>query len=212
MSTTKRVVVGVWDLFFGLLALGALATENIVRIVRGTYESGDLWNYFTYQSNFIAMIAMLTSSYAIWKGKNWLATDVLRGAATLYMVITGVVFALLVHNASPAVAIDNNIMHQVIPAAMFIGWIIHQPATRISFARSLKWLIYPLAYAVYASVYGAVTGKYFYSFLDPATNGGIEGVLLIIAALVAFGVVVAAVLVSGVPWALAKLQRQPQPA
>lgn len=190
MPNKKRVGLAVYELLFGLIGLGALLLENVVRALRGTYVFADIWSYFTYQSNLIAAFALLASSYALWRGKNWKWIDPLRGAATLYMIITGLVFALLVHNASPAVAIDNHIMHQLMPVVMVVGWLIHQPTTRISFDRTLKWLFYPWVYAGFALVHGTLTGEYFYNFLDP-TGGGFRPVVVTIGALTLFAAFVA---------------------
>lgn len=189
MPNKKWVAVG--ELIAGLVGLYALLQENIAHIVQGTYDPVDLWSRFTYQSNLIAVVALLASSYAFWKGKNWKHLDTFRGAATLYMVITGAVFATLVHSASPVVAIDNNIMHQVIPIAMVVSWLVHQPAQQIPWEGWRKWLIYPLAYAGYALIYFRITGDPIYAFLDPTDDGYSPVIRMIVtltvaAALVAF--------------------------
>jgi hypothetical protein len=189
MSKVKWVAV--YELCFGLLGLYALAQENIVHAHRGDYDFSGIWSYFTNQSNLIVVVVALTSSLSIlfWKGKTWKHQDYLRGAATLYIIITGVVYAVLLNNANPAVMFDHHVLHQVMPIAMVIGWIIHPPSARIPYVRSLWWLVYPLVYAVYALVNGAVTGTYFYAFLDPRDSGFLPvfvtiGVLILFAAFV----------------------------
>jgi hypothetical protein len=186
----KKWVAG-YEGIFGLVGLGALFTENVVRYLRGDYDPADLWSYFTYQSNLIAAVALLASTYSIWKGANWKHLDFLRGAATLYMIVTGLVYSVLVNNADPAVMIDHYIMHYLMPVVMIVGWVLHQPALRISYRWSLLWLAYPLVYAGFVQVHGALTGDYFYEFLSPVTGGYTPvlitiGVLILFAAFVAF--------------------------
>ena len=62
-----------------------------------------------YQSAGIITLTLLASSYAYYRGTilQWRWLESLRRAATLYSVITGVVFAVLVGSASPAAMIDH---------------------------------------------------------------------------------------------------------
>ncbi len=184
----------IYEGLFGLVAFGALAIENIVRSARGINVLTDIWYYFTYQSAAVVVIALLASSYSYWTRKNWAWLDPFRGAATLYSVITGVVFAVLVHDASPAYMIDHHILHQLMPVVMVVGWLFHQPSVRITLDRTLKWLYYPWAYAAFALVCGAVGGVYPYDFLNP-TDSGYRPVFITIAVLTLFAMVVSWVMV-----------------
>ncbi len=186
--------VAIYEGLFGLIAFGALATENIVRSVRGINVLTDVWYYFTYQSGLIVALVLLASSYSFWTRKNWKWLDPLRGAATLYSVITGVVFAVLVHDASPAVMIDHHTLHQMMPIVMVVGWFIHQPAQPISLYRTIKWLYYPWAYAFTVLVIGNFSGTYPYDFLDP-TKSSYQQVYITICILTLFAALVSWVLV-----------------
>ncbi len=170
MPKTRMGWVAIFEGFFGLLGLYALAQEVIVRWQRDELDLVNLWSHFTYQSTLTAVVALLASTITIWKGVESRSIDLLRGAATLYMIVTGVVYAVLLNNADPAVMFDHHVMHQVIPIFMVVSWFWwHRPAWRIPYATTTTWLIYPLVYAVYVlAIYGNVTGDYIYSFLDPA--------------------------------------------
>lgn len=190
--------VATYEGILAMVVFGALAAENIARSVRGINVLTDIWYYFTYQSAAVIFIALLASTYSYWKGKNWKWLDGLRGAATLYSVITGVVFALLVNDASPAYMINHHILHQAVPVAMVAGWLMHQPSSQLTFGRTFKWLYYPWVYAAFALVVGALTEVYPYDFLDP-TSGGYVPVLMIVAGLTLFAMFVSWVLVWLVP-------------
>lgn len=179
----------------GLLGAYALAQENIVRWDRGDLDLLNLWSHFTYQSNLIAVIALLTSTFAIWRGFESRRIDLLRGAATLYMIVTGVVYITLVNNADPAVMHDHYIMHYVMPVGMVLLWLWHRPAWRIPYESAVFWLVYPIAYTVYVQLYGRFVsdGDYLYDILDPTTGG--RAVLVTVfgltfaAAIIAWGMV-----------------------
>lgn len=165
----------VYKVFFASLGLFAIAQETIVVINRGTYNFVNFWSYFTNQSNLFAAIVLLVSAYALWRGYKWKHLDLFRGASTIYMVITGVVFAVLLSGGDiktlTAVPIDNTILHEIIPIALVIDWLINPPAKRVSFVRSLLWLVYPVVYAACALIRGALTNWYPYPFFNPESGG-----------------------------------------
>jgi hypothetical protein len=170
-----------YKVFFALLGLAAITQEIIVLVDRGTYNFINFWSYFTNQSNLFTAITLLVTAYMLAKGiksKNWI---LFRGAASLYMVITGVVFAVLLSGGDPntltAVPIDNTILHQIIPIALLLDWLLDPPQKRIGFKRGLVWIAYPLIYAALALIRGANSGFYPYPFLNPA-NGGYGSVLV----------------------------------
>lgn len=164
-----------YKVLFASLGLYAIAQETIVIIGRGTYNFVNFWSYFTNQSNLFAAIVLLASAYALWRGYKWKHLDLFRGASSIYMIITGVVFAVLLSGEDPtkltAVPIDNTILHQIMPVVLALDWILNPPAKRISFGRSLLWLVYPIFYAACALVRGALTGWYPYPFFNPEPNG-----------------------------------------
>lgn len=196
MSNTKRVAVT--EGLFGAVGLYALMQEVTVRWHEGTYDAVDLWSHFTYQSNLIAVIALLASTFAFWIGvtrETEKYLDYVRGAATLYMIITGVVYALLVNNADPAVMVDHYIMHYIMPLAMVVCWLAHPPVERLDYSKAVLWLAYPLCYVAYVQIEGRVTGDYFYEFLNPT-----EGVLPVIATI--GGLLFAS---AGITWVMSRM-------
>ncbi|MGA8046237.1 MAG: Pr6Pr family membrane protein, partial [Dermatophilaceae bacterium] len=69
-----------------------------------------------------------------------------------------------------AVPWDNTVLHYIVPVAMLVDYLLDRPRRRLSFRASLLWLIYPLAYAGYSLIRGAIVDWYPYPFLDPGTN------------------------------------------
>ena len=91
----KNTLVSYGRIFFGLLVAAAV----VVQFFDGLQQGRDLINFFSFftiQSNVIAAIVLLVVGFGTLAHKK--ATPqfaFLRGAATLYMVMTGIIFALL---------------------------------------------------------------------------------------------------------------------
>ena len=62
-------------------------------------------------------------------------------------------------------------VHEAGPLFILADWFVLAPKQRISPARAILWLSFPLVWTMYTLIRGAVSGRYPYPFLDPA-NGG----------------------------------------
>lgn len=144
--------------------------------------------YFTVQSNILLALVTLAAVLR----RSWWDTPagaVARGAVTLWICITGLVFHLLLagteggdftmtggdaatDGASVAAEVSNQLLHTVTPIMALIGWLVFGSAQRrVRWRWAVLWLVYPLAYLVFALVRGAATGEYPYPFLDVAELG-----------------------------------------
>ena len=144
---------------------------------KGTLNPVNFFSYFTIESNLIAVAALLLAA-ATWRGPRSANIDFFRGAATTYMTVTFVVFALLLADTDVDTAIVwvDRVLHRVIPIVMMADWLLDPPSARIDLRRAWWWVAYPMAWVVYTMIRGAIVGTYPYPFLDPA-NGG-YGVVL----------------------------------
>lgn len=176
------------------LALAAVVlaalTSDAVHAARDGLLAQDV-SYFTNQSN--AMLVVLAVATA------WMAVlprriDDLRGAVAFYLVMTGLVYALLVAPLSELgrwdIGWQGIVLHRLAPLAALADWLLtprRGPARR---TRILWWLAYPLAYLTLTWIRGAITGWYPYAFLDPTVTGWgpvLVTVLVVLAAFVAVG-------------------------
>lgn len=203
MVTRKNLLVG-YKFLCGLLGLSALITEVVVLVDRGTFDPGNFFSFFTVESNLFAAGMFLVSGIALLRGKQSAGLTMLRGAATVYMATTGIVFALLLSGIDSrlltAIPWDNTVLHYLIPIAVVLDWLLDPPKRRIPFRRATIWLAYPLAYLPYTLVRGHITGWYPYPFLDPSDKGYLS------VAIVCVGV---AAVVLAVIWLISRIQRKP---
>jgi hypothetical protein len=123
-----------------------------------------LW-YFTITTNLL--VAVVFTGIAI--GRESFARPSLLGATTLYILLVGIIYGLLLHGLqelSGGSAIANILLHMVTPILVPIFWLIFISKGKLSRRDPLLWAIYPLTYLFYALVRGEFTGRYPYPFLN----------------------------------------------
>ncbi len=176
---------------FALLGFSAVVTEIATLIERDRFIAFNFLSYFTIQSNVLALTVLILSAIALASNRRSRKLNLIRGAATLYMVITGIIFAVLLAGVEGAILTavpwDNIVLHYIMPLALLVDWFVDKPNKSIVLKESLVWLVYPVAYIFYTLIRGHFIGWYPYPFLDP-NNKGYAGVLvtaLCIAALTA---------------------------
>ncbi len=149
----------------------SLSTAALV--LRGVL-SGDLTfllTTFTIQSNLLVWLWWLITLTA---GKSrfgeWIASPPIKGALTLYILMTGSIYQLLLADgimaSSPLQAVILNINHGVTPAAFLLDWLLFSSNRPLPLQAIAAWLAYPLLYLAISILYGIRTGYYIYYFFD----------------------------------------------
>jgi len=174
LMNRKHFLVG-YKVLFAALGLTAIVTEITVGLSRGVFVPANFFSFFTVEANIFAALVLLASAFATMRNKSIMGLALLRGAATLYMITTGVVFGVLLSGYDPSlltlVPWDNTVLHYIIPVAVLVDWLIDVPPRRIVFKRSLIWLVFPILYLIYSLIRGDAVGWYPYPFLNPAEGG-----------------------------------------
>ncbi|MFC3999870.1 Pr6Pr family membrane protein [Nocardiopsis sediminis] len=149
--------------------------------------------YFTVQSNAILVACFAAGAYASFRGRPG-PPPVVKGAATLYILITGLVFHLVLSGGPvplpPAVPgepdaqvlpfIDTGLlMHTVTPLLAVLDFLLFDRHGRLRWRHAALWLAYPLVYVVFTTVRGIVLpgSAYPYFFVDVPVIG-YDGLLL----------------------------------
>jgi len=184
-----------YKIFFALLGFAAIVTEIVAISERGVFNPGNFFSFFTIQTNILVFITFLLSALVVASGKQKRWVDILRSITTVYILVVGIGFAILLSGlenvALTAVPWDNTVLHYIIPVAVFIDFLIDRPKRKIKLVQSLWWIAYPILYVVYSLVRGDIVGWYPYPFLNPATKG-FSGVIITVLGLVALGVILIA--------------------
>ncbi len=160
------------------------------QILEGKFNT-HLFVYYTHLSNIMCFIVMLL--ILIYNVKKVLAGEVVghndyikrvKGAATIAILITGVVYHFLLGDPSEPdfFTLQNLIVHYIVPIMFVLDWIIFDSKKTYSIIDPLTWLAVPGVYFVYAMIRGAIVGpnnnlQYAYFFID-VNIYGYGGVML----------------------------------
>jgi hypothetical protein len=146
---------------------GALATAHV-------FSAGNFFGFFTIQSNVLAA-AVLAATAVLRPASRPPLFDAVRTGVTLYIAITGVVFAVLLSGSQESldthVAWVNLVVHTVQPIVLVVDWLVDPPRHRCSYTTAAAWLAYPVAWFAYTLARGVSTGFYPYPFVDVFEHG-----------------------------------------
>ncbi len=181
---TQRRTLALLRLAFAVLTIVAIVAQYAHRANPSAFYTVNFFSYFTNESNLFATALLLYGAYRGLRPGGWSsaeayrskadgaqAYDLLRGAAVIYMVITGAVFVLLLSGSKPSVPWANAVVHYVMPIVIVLDWLIDPPRARIVWHRTWRWLIFPVVYFSYTLIRGAIVGWYPYPFLNVSSKG-----------------------------------------
>lgn len=190
----KRRFILIYRFGFAALVLIAIGVQLADGMSRPHFNIVNFFSFFTIQANILAATLFVVSGVMLARRKNSAHVDLMRSAATLYMLMTGIIFALLlsgiVAKLQTTLPWVNSVLHEIAPAVLLADWLFDPPKQAITYRRALYWAIYPVAYAIYSLVRGAIVNWYPYPFLDPRAEGytRIALVSVIIAVVVMAGI------------------------
>lgn len=154
---------------------------GVVLTAAGPATLTGLLPYFTIQSS------LAYGAFAAWAAfRDRVAPPALKGAVTLYVTITGLVYHLVLANPASGFAngpvhrelpdaIGNQLLHTVVPLLAVLDWLLFDPRGRFRWRYALYWLAYPLGYLAFALVRGLIVDRYPYPFID-VRDLGYDGV------------------------------------
>lgn len=158
---------------FAVLGIVALVWIPLRNIGESGFSSANYFSYFTIESNVLGVIVLLIGAVRDPRDRRW---QMVRGAATLYLLITGVVYAVLLAKVDVMLTDRwiNDVLHSILPIVMVLDWILVPVTLGITRALIGSWLIYPAIYGAYTLIRGPIVDWYPYPFLDPRDQGYIS--------------------------------------
>ena len=184
--TTARRGLAVFRLGIAALAVVALVGNYQYVLRFPLFASVNFFSYFTVQSAMLAVVTLLVAAWFAWfRHRDPVLLGVLRTVVTVYLLVSGVVFAMIALQASSRdyrleVPWSDTILHFVVPALALIAWTVDAV---IAVNPPVPWrtiglvLVLPSIWLAYTLVRGAEIGWYPYFFLDESQVGGYGGVL-----------------------------------
>lgn len=169
---TSRAIASALRLLMAAAVIAAVITQLANTVSLGDSVS-NFFSFFTIQSNVIGAAAVTTAALATQRARRSVWLSQLRGAATLYMGITGLIFSLLLSGADVQTPIPwvNSVLHYVFPLFLVIDWLVERSVRPLTFRQGLVFLSYPVAYLAYTMIRGPIVDWYPYPFIDPRDRG-----------------------------------------
>lgn len=184
--TTARRGLAVFRLAIAVLEVVALVGNYQYVLRFPLFASVNFFSYFTVQSAMLAVVTLIVAAWFAWfRHRDPVLLGVLRTVVTVYLLVSGVVFAMIALQASSRdyrleVPWSDTILHFVVPALALIAWTVDAV---IAVNPPVPWrtiglvLVLPSIWLAYTLVRGAEIGWYPYFFLDESQVGGYGGVL-----------------------------------
>lgn len=153
----------------------------------------NFFSFFTIQSNLIGAAVLLVALVSSMRsGRDSTTLTLVRLCAATYLTTTLVVFNTLLRDLAldqaATVPWSNEILHVWAPLLVLCDWLFAPGRTPLPWAQ--LWIVaaYPIAWAVYTMIRGAITSWYPYPFLHPGIEPGVgyDGVAVYIVAIAAF--------------------------
>jgi hypothetical protein len=192
----RRSALGLFRAVVAIIVLIAIAYQVKVIVDTGLFRPLRFFAFFTILSNLFGAAVWLWLAVR-WRRDRTRTDDLLRGAATLYLVITFIVVIVLLQGAELSLSdrLVDFVVHKLFPVLMIIDWIVDPPETDLRMTDVALWLIFPIVWLAFTLVRGAVDNWYPYPFLDP-DNGGYGSVAYHVVLILAGFLVIAGVIVA----------------
>jgi hypothetical protein len=196
----RRLALAVFRAVTAIIVIAAIIWQVVLNIDSGLFRPLRFFAFFTILSNVFGAVLWLWLA-ATWDRARTRRVDLLRGAATLYLVITFVVVVVLLSGAELQVADPrvDFVVHKLFPVLVVVDWLLDPPETDLRMTDVALWLIFPLVWVAATLIRGAVDNWYPYPFLDP-DQGGYRSVGYHVIAILAGFVVVAGIIVALGDW------------
>lgn len=171
-----RTLVNSLRLIAVIAVVAAIVGQWLVSSKLPVYNPWNFFGYFTIQSNIIIAVAFAVTLVAAARRKRGdLGVSLLRGAATVYIATTGIVYNTLLTNVdvSANVQWSNDILHKVLPAYAVLDWLLFSDRSKLLLRHVWWFLIYPAVWTIVVLVRGATDGWVPYPFLNPDLGYGV---------------------------------------
>ena len=170
--------------FVAVIVFAAILSQVLTNMGNGSFHPGNFFSFFTIESNIIAGCVLVMAAV---RTKRHPIAALLRGAATLYMMVTFIIYATILASAHDILLVwVNLVLHYFCPLVLMLDWVIDPAPMPWPTLRILaSWLAFPLLYVAYTLVRGPIADWYPYPFLDVRVHG--MQTVLLTSAVIALG-------------------------
>lgn len=159
----------------------ALVSQLFIGMSGSNLSVVNFFSYFTVLSNTSAVVLLVLLAARPGRDDS-LGFATFRGAVTVYMSVTGLVYAVILAPNLADVGVSEPwidwAIHIIGPLAIALDWMFFRPPVRFPRRTLPVWLTFPAVYLAYSLIRGPVVDWYPYPFLDPVESNGYGGVAL----------------------------------
>ncbi len=174
-------VIG-WAALVAQFTLSAFDVSDI-----NTYNPLGALNNFSYYTVQTSIFALLYFSLKLRRSSEgeksfsgWITSFPVKTALTAYTCVTGIVFGLMLAPYMEKqiwyISVVVIILHYVLPLALILDWIIEPAGRKLKSIHAGLFLLYPVAYAVFTTVFGSVTGWHPYPMIAIDVLGPVQAI------------------------------------
>ena len=166
-----------------ILVLAAIVAQALVLADSDAFDPTRFFAFFTILSNCIG-VAAFAWLLATRDGPRSRSLELLRAASAVYLTITFFVVIFLLSGIDVQLQLVwvDVVLHKVFPVIVVADWLLDPPQHRLTPRDIVTLLLFPLIWTVLTMIRGAIDGWDPYPFLDPATGG--YGQVLVVAAVI----------------------------
>jgi hypothetical protein len=171
----KRDQHRLWRAAFAVIGWSSLALQYLLMVSPGqgwtvVERTINYLSFFTILTNILVALAL--TGPLLGEGSRlarWSASEGVRAAVAMYIVVVGVVYHFLLHpywNPTGWSLVVNIVLHYVMPAAFLLDWLMFTPKGRLRWIDPVKWLAFPLVYGGWTLAHGLATRWWPYGFIN----------------------------------------------
>jgi hypothetical protein len=158
------------------------------------------FSFFTILSNL--MVALASSAIAFFPNSKlgrFVNSASVLAAIAVYITIVGIVYSAFLRGVVELTGwhvTSDHIIHDIVPPAFVLYWLILAPKAGITWIDPVKWLIFPALYIVYSLIHGALDNWYPYWFADVSKLGyptALQNSAFVLVAFLIVGLIYAAI-------------------
>lgn len=133
------------------------------------------FSYFTVSTNIIVAVTLTAIAFfPLTRFGAFFSRPSVQTAVASYISIVGIVYSLFLRTAWDPQgwqAVADHLLHDAMPLAFVIYWLVFAPKHGITWNAPIKWLGYPVVYIVYSLIRGSFVSWYPYWFVDVTQLG-----------------------------------------
>jgi hypothetical protein len=170
MATKKTyAVIAALITWFAVIAQLVLIIQN--RVVSLPETLLRFFSFFTILTNIIVAVCFTAEAGA---GSSFWKKVSTQTAVAVYIMVVGIVYNVVLRQLwmpQGMQRIVDELLHLVVPLLFLFFWIMFVTKEKLSWKKSITWLLYPFIYLVFILIAGSISDYYPYPFVDVATHG-----------------------------------------